>query len=196
MHLSRLAEAPAGPACQRAAWSHHGRWVCPLVGPAFSSALSPSPKFLPLWRSPCPCSPQDYTPTRLYSGPRNVKTEPSMLPARVESRTPACSSFLGHHGGQQGGGFGSLQVPGLSKSPCLPTMGHVAPVKAASALHLGPPSSAAGLVPQVCPLNPQLTGTALGHKVQEPQHSTPTFEAGAAPSRGRGAPSPSVPTMV
>ena len=42
---------------------------------------------------------------RLYSGPGSVKTEPSILPNCVESRTPAYSGFLGHKSSRQGRQF-------------------------------------------------------------------------------------------
>lgn len=49
-------------------------------------------------------------PTRLYPGPRSVKTEPSVLPTRARSRAPACAGLLGRGSGQRGGSLGSLQV--------------------------------------------------------------------------------------
>lgn len=104
------------------------------------------------------------TSHEILSGPRNVDTESSVFPVgQKQNHCPAAWVTAAARGEAVSV---HSRTPVCESPHVTPLWGMVLRPRPALAFHLAPPKSAAGLVPQVCPLHPQLTCTAPAHKVQ------------------------------
>lgn len=167
-----LCRAPGGPASGRVCPSGQrprpGPPARELRGPAVGSGcarrgLLPSPLLSCPAPSSCLCGGDPVpAPHTIIPGTQKCQNR-TFGPSHSGEKQGSCLRWP--PGPRQRAARGQFGFPPGQSSLVSPPWGRGPPVKAASALHLGQ-SSAAGLVPQVYPANPQLTSNALGHKVQ------------------------------